>query len=878
VALSLLLILLVAGVGFAATRSASNRAQAVHIADRAQEQGTLAGLGTQYVLFGFKEEINYSSTHSWSLRPADPGDVAELKEYATQSALLGYGAALVDLTTGAYISSTAPATGLPPVGDPGMAPLLTSLRHGSPGLSSVMHVGSVPLVAYGISLTTQGTTVGFLGFSRLDQSPLESYVTHLRFGSTGVSYVLDSNGVAVAASNPALVGRPLATIPPLAALKKGKGGFTQYRSAKGLQVASFDPIELGGWGALTTQSASEFFGPIHSGIEGVEEALALLLVVVAAVIALFIRRRHVALRREMRTMKELAEGRERFRHAFEETPVGMALIDVQPESRGKFLQVNKALCQLTGFSVTEMLEHRFNDLVHPDNAEEVHSSSEGLFSGDSSFELEIRVATKTGDWKWALLHGSLIRDASSCPLYGVAHVEDISGRKLAEDRLAHQALHDALTGLPNRALIVDRAEQMFARARRERLQVGALFLDLDNFKAINDGLGHPAGDHLLKAVAARVSSVLRASDTVGRFGGDEFVVLVEADSLDAGPELVADRLIEILREPFALAELAGGPLTITASIGVALGARASAEEMLRDADVALYEAKAAGKNCSRVFRSEMQHAVSDRLELEMDLRNALENQQLFVVYQPIFDLQNEEIAAVEALLRWQHPTRGVVSPDTFIPIAEDTGLIVPLGRWVLAEACEQAQRWHQLGRPLGMSVNVSARQIARDDLVDHVREALAVSGLEPGFLTLEITETTLMRDADATIRRLRTLKELGVRIAIDDFGTGYSSLAYLRQFPVDALKIDRSFIAGIASSNESAALIHTLIQLGKTLDLETLAEGIEEPAQLQRLQREHCDTGQGFLFARPLDVAAVEQFLEIDHTDRTGRRMKGART
>lgn len=437
--------------------------------------------------------------------------------------------------------------------------------------------------------------------------------------------------------------------------------------------------------------------------------------------------------------------------------------------------------------------------------------------------------------------------------------------------LAHQALHDALTGLPNRALIVDRAEQMLARAARQHLQIGVLFLDLDNFKAINDGLGHGAGDHLLQAVGARLNGVLRGSDTVGRLGGDEFVVLVEGESLDVGPEIVAERLMEVLREPFVFEDLSNMALTVTASIGIALGAGASADEMLRDADVALYEAKAAGKNCHRVFRSEMQHAISDRLELEMDLRSALENDELFVLYQPIFDLEHEKISAVEALLRWRHPTRGVVSPDAFIPIAEDTGLIVPIGRWVLIEACQQAERWHRLGNPLGMSVNISGRQLERDELGDHVQEALAISGLPPGSLTLEITETTLMHDAEATVRRLRFLKGLGVRLAVDDFGTGYSSLAYLRQFPVDALKIDRSFIAGIAESSESGALIHTLIHLGKTLGMETLAEGIEEQAQLEHLQREHCDTGQGFLLARPLDVAAMEQFLDVRTEDLTVR-------
>lgn len=438
---------------------------------------------------------------------------------------------------------------------------------------------------------------------------------------------------------------------------------------------------------------------------------------------------------------------------------------------------------------------------------------------------------------------------------------DLVDRKTSE--LAHQALHDALTGLPNRALIVDRAEQMLARGRRQHLQVGALFLDIDNFKSINDGLGHLAGDQLLEAVASRLTIALRASDTVGRLGGDEFVVLLEGGSLDVGPEMVGERLIEILREPFVLEAVPHTPITVTVSVGIATGGRDSAEELLRDADVAMYEAKGAGKNCYRVFRSEMQHAISDRLALELDLRVALDNEEFFIVYQPIFDLRSETISAVEALLRWRHPTRGVVGPDVFIPIAEETGLIVPIGRWVLGEVCLQAERWRRLSSPLGVSVNISARQLETDDLVAHLQEALALSGLDPRYLTLEITESILMRDADATIRRLVALKELGVRLAVDDFGTGYSSLAYLRAFPVDALKIDRSFISGIADSSESGALIHTLIQLGKTLGLETLAEGIEERAQLERLQREQCDTGQGFLLARPLEVAAMERFLGI---------------
>ena len=428
--------------------------------------------------------------------------------------------------------------------------------------------------------------------------------------------------------------------------------------------------------------------------------------------------------------------------------------------------------------------------------------------------------------------------------------------------LRHQALHDALTDLPNRVLALDRAEQMLARSRRLQIPVAALYVDIDGFKNVNDTFGHAAGDELLRTVATRLTGVVREGDTAARLGGDEFVVLVEGATLDAGPEVIAERLLEVLRQPYDMNGQIGRQLSITASVGIALGERASADELLRDADVALYEAKAAGKNGYVLFQSSMQTAVQDRLTLEMDLAEALDREQLFLVYQPTFDLQSERVIGVEALIRWRHPTRGVIPPIEFIPVAEESGLIVPIGRWVLDEACRQAGVWHRRGHVIGVSVNVSARQLDADELIEDVRSALADSDIDPVTLTLEITETTLMRDAEATARRLDELKTLGVRIAIDDFGTGYSSLAYLRQFPADALKIDRSFVSGIAASKESAALVHTLVQLGKTLHIETLAEGIEDQAQLKTLQRENCDHGQGFLFSRPLDVAAVETFLE----------------
>jgi len=428
------------------------------------------------------------------------------------------------------------------------------------------------------------------------------------------------------------------------------------------------------------------------------------------------------------------------------------------------------------------------------------------------------------------------------------------------DQVRRQALHDGLTGLPNRALILDRAEQMLASGHRDARPVAAFFLDLDNFKKVNDTLGHGAGDELLKAVGARLAAATRASDTVGRLGGDEFVVLAQGSSLDGGPELVAARLLDVLSKPFELPGFEGIPVTISASIGIATGQRRSAGDLLRDADTALYRAKADGKGRAVVFESFMQSEVLDRLELELDLRAGL-CEQFVTVYQPMFDLASLKTTGAEALLRWNHPTRGLVQPDEFIPILEDTGMILEAGRWVLHEACMEGARWLRAGRPFIVSVNLSMRQLESDVLVDDVRDALAASGLDPSLLVLEVTETALMRDADAAVARLGRLKKLGLRIAVDDFGTGYSSLAYLKQFPVDILKIDRTFIASIGESPAALAIVQAFVQLGHALGLETLAEGIEDPQQLERLRAEGCGSGQGFLLAKPMDAAAVEAFL-----------------
>jgi diguanylate cyclase (GGDEF)-like protein len=467
-----------------------------------------------------------------------------------------------------------------------------------------------------------------------------------------------------------------------------------------------------------------------------------------------------------------------------------------------------------------------------------------------------------GDSLLLFLGGALLSLLLALLIYvlGTSRSSAMQLVKERTDQLQHQALHDSLTGLPNRALILDRIDRMLARSRREHSEVAALFLDIDNFKDINDTLGHRAGDELLVSVGVRLMSAVRANDTVGRLGGDEFVVLADGVSLEAGVDVVAERLLDVMATPFIISA-SKVPLNVSASIGIAEGDRATPEALLQDADIALYQAKAAGKRRAVKFMPSMQESVDHHRRLEVDLQGALQSNEFFLMYQPTVDLATGGFTGVEALLRWKHPDRGVVLPDDFIPALESSGLIIPVGAWVLHEACRQGALWQGRGHRFTVSVNISAKQLERDQLVTDVREAISISGFDSSKLILELTETALMHDSGATLSRLMLLKALGIRVAIDDFGTGYSSLAYLRQFPIDILKIDRSFVSGIADSKESEALVHTLVQLGKVLGIETIAEGVETNDQRSRLQTEHVDTGQGFLFARPLAVVDLDRLL-----------------
>ncbi|MEA2499274.1 MAG: hypothetical protein QOH26_1679 [Actinomycetota bacterium] len=436
-------------------------------------------------------------------------------------------------------------------------------------------------------------------------------------------------------------------------------------------------------------------------------------------------------------------------------------------------------------------------------------------------------------------------------------------RKRLETELSHQALHDSLTGLPNRLLFLDRLRIALAKAERRDSTLAVLFLDLDNFKLINDSLGHDAGDAVLKQVGLRLEDMMRDGDTVARLGGDEFTILCDdLASIDQVADL-SERIIAALAGPF---EVQGREIYVGASMGIALPSEAHhlPQDLLRNADAAMYKAKRKGRGRSEVFDDSMHAEVMERLEMERALRAALQRREFHLVFQPIVDFGDGRPVSFEALARWDHPDKGILDPESFIPLAEETGVIVPLGRWVLGEACAQAMAWREVGGDLallGVSVNVSPSQIADADLVADVRSALDASGLEPKLLTLELTESTLMHLGDDAETQLAMVKALGVQIALDDFGVGYSSLSYLQRFPIDVVKVDRSFIQQIGDSHEKWAFARAIVALTRTLELQTVAEGVELMEQAEELRQMNCAFGQGYLFSRPMTGSEALGFV-----------------
>jgi diguanylate cyclase (GGDEF)-like protein/PAS domain S-box-containing protein len=499
------------------------------------------------------------------------------------------------------------------------------------------------------------------------------------------------------------------------------------------------------------------------------------------------------------------------------------------------------------------------DILHEDDREHVLRDTARARAAGSAVDYEYRVIAADGSVRWLHDRGQMVRDDDGRALVWQGVMVDITPRKSLEAELTRQASHDGLTGLANRTRL---------RARMERaLTVAApgstpavLLIDLDDFKRVNDSLGHAAGDRLLEMVADRLLGATRGSDTVARLGGDEFAVLL---SVRAPGEitLVADRIVAALSSPF---EVDGRDIRVSASVGVAVAdAGESPDDLLRNADLALYRAKGAGKGRHAAFAPEMHRAAISRLELEAELRWAISNDELLLHYQPIMDLATGRVSSAEALVRWQHPERGLVPPAEFVPLAEATDLVLPLGRWVLQTACRAAAAWPRAAGADGVpvSVNVSGRQLQRPGFVEDVAEALRASGLPARRLVLEVTESVLLADLDTALKRLEALRALGVRVALDDFGTGYSSLAYLQRLPVDVLKIDRTFTADVTAGGKRAALARAVVTLADTLGLRTVAEGVETDEQDAELRTLGCDYGQGYLYARPLGGAAFVEFL-----------------
>jgi diguanylate cyclase (GGDEF)-like protein/PAS domain S-box-containing protein len=556
-------------------------------------------------------------------------------------------------------------------------------------------------------------------------------------------------------------------------------------------------------------------------------------------------------------LEQLRDSERRAASTLELAAIGIAHVG----DSGRFIYVNPQLCAMLGYTENELLALMVSDVSHPEDLHTTDDQRDKLQSGEiESFKLEKRYLRKDGSALWVNLTVAVKRDWQGNPLYDISIIEDISARKTAEDRVHYLATHDGLTGLPNRVMFGELLSLGIETAKRQGTHCAVLFIDLDRFKIVNDSLGHEAGDLLLREIAARLRECVRASDVVARLGGDEFVVLLQGVDSPAEVSLTARRMLSAAMRPVMIL---GQECRVTASIGICVhpAEGQSDDTMMKNADMAMYMAKEEGKNNYQFYSPALQAGAAGRLALESNLRHALERQEFTLQYQAKVNTRSGAITGVEALLRWQNQELGSVSPTQFIPVAEETGLIVSIGRWVLNTACAQNAQWLRQGLPpVRVSVNLSMRQLNDRGLIDDLQAALRESGLPPDMLELEITESMIMHNAEQAVRVLNDIKALGVRLAIDDFGTGYSSLAQLKRFPVDTLKVDRSFIRDAPHDAEDGAITEAIIAMGRTLGLTIVAEGVETLEQQTFLSQRSCDEMQGFYFSTPV---APEDFAAL---------------
>jgi diguanylate cyclase (GGDEF)-like protein/PAS domain S-box-containing protein len=571
-----------------------------------------------------------------------------------------------------------------------------------------------------------------------------------------------------------------------------------------------------------------------------------------------------------RHLTELRRSEGRFRNAFDHAPIGMAL--VAPD--GRWLMVNHSFCEIVGYSEQELLGAKFPIITHPDDLDRfLQQVSEVLEGTTPTNQIEKRYIDKEGDEIWATVSISILPAAQNELPHLIFQIQDISDRKRAEERLLHDAFHDALTGLPNRAFFVEQLQIALNGARRRPDRMFAvLFLDLDRFKIINDSIGHMCGDQLLIGIARRLRACLRPEDLIARLGGDEFTILLNDLTSVKDAIGVAERIQKQVSRSF---NLSGYETFTTGSIGIALSNSSydRPEDLLRDADTAMYQAKALGKAQHVIFDVAMHTRALNTLQLETDLRRAMDRKEFFLQYQPIVSLSTGTLSGFEALVRWRHPERGMIPPADFISVAEETGLIVPIGQWVLSEACSQLRSWQLQAvsdAPLSISVNLSSKQFAHPGLLEQIIQILVMTGLDPRALKLEITESVVMENVEAAAGMLERLRALGVELSIDDFGTGYSSLSYLHRLPIDTLKIDRSFVGRIEES-DNKEIVRTIVTLARTLGKGVVAEGVETREQLSLLRELNCDSAQGYLFSRPVDpdvalglIRNMSQWLSTD--------------